>query len=132
MERTLDGLSPIPPFCKYLPSIQLLLGSEASQRPFISMCSPLLLLCPLVAECPPPRCPPQRAGPALQCVLKVILGVKIRILSNRNVNRPLNDDSDSPGQLRRTQGMPERGPRPTPSVCPLVNGAAGLGDGYIF
>ena len=99
---------------EYLTSMQLLSGSEASQRPFISRCSPLVLLCPLVSETPPPRCPPQPAGPALQCVLKVILGVRIRILSNRSVNRSLEDDSDSAGAAAEPRGCRSgaRGPRP--------------------
>lgn len=50
-ERTLMVLvQPLYSADEYLPSIQLLLGSEASRRPLISMCSPLLLLCPLVSE----------------------------------------------------------------------------------
>ena len=47
------------------------------------------------------------------------------------MNRPSNDDSGSPGATLQNPGD-AGGARPTPSVCPLVNGAAGLGDGYIF
>lgn len=46
----------------------------------------------------------RQQAPALQCGPKVVLGVRIRMLSNGDANRPLNDDSDGPGAALQSAG----------------------------